>query len=296
MNGDFRTRIFELAEQNRSRFLYWHEAGALNPPDIGDANAVASQAEDAADRLDALFATKQANLTEAMSDPELDDTLAAWEDVRSQLTVTNSEIEALLTAIRSLKDSIDTEQLSRLQNELKILQATKRRHEADISDKATNLERLRQRRQQITDEKSVVRDELNEYERTTTANLGAGINSYLKRLRAGFTIDYQAPNYRGGREPAASYNLLIRDVPVSPRSGTGERDQPSFRNTLSSGDKSTLALAFFLAKVNADPDIASTIVVLDDPFTSLDHFRRQFTANEIRKLCARAQQTIVLSH
>jgi wobble nucleotide-excising tRNase len=36
--------------------------------------------------------------------------------------------------------------------------------------------------------------------------------------------------------------------------------------------------------------------VLDDPFTSLDHFRRQFTANEIRKLCGKALQVIVLSH
>jgi len=36
--------------------------------------------------------------------------------------------------------------------------------------------------------------------------------------------------------------------------------------------------------------------VLDDPFTSLDNFRRQFTAIEIRKLCGRAAQTIVLSH
>ncbi len=36
--------------------------------------------------------------------------------------------------------------------------------------------------------------------------------------------------------------------------------------------------------------------MFDDPFTSLDHFRRQFTAIEVRKLCGRALQTIVLSH
>ena len=37
-------------------------------------------------------------------------------------------------------------------------------------------------------------------------------------------------------------------------------------------------------------------MVLDDPFTSLDNFRRQFTAIEIRKLCGQAAQTVVLSH
>ena len=48
--------------------------------------------------------------------------------------------------------------------------------------------------------------------------------------------------------------------------------------------------------VNADPDLKDTIVVLDDPFTSLDEFRRRFTAIEVRKLCGRALQTVVLSH
>lgn len=57
-----------------------------------------------------------------------------------------------------------------------------------------------------------------------------------------------------------------------------------------------MALALFLAKLNADPELGKTIVVLDDPFTSLDNFRRQFTAIEIRKLCGRAAQTVVLSH
>ena len=128
-----------------------------------------------------------------------------------------------------------------------------------------------------------------------TETLGKTINSYLGRLNAGFKIDYREPNYQG-KEPAASYQILINDVPVSPRSTSESLAEASFRNTLSAGDKSTLALALFLAKLNADPALGETIVVLDDPFTSLDNFRRQFTAIEIRKLCGSAAQTIVLSH
>ena len=75
-----------------------------------------------------------------------------------------------------------------------------------------------------------------------------------------------------------------------------QRETPNFRNTLSAGDKSVLALALFLAQCNADSELNDTIVVLDDPFTSLDNFRRQFTAIEIRRICERAKQTIVLSH
>ncbi len=57
-----------------------------------------------------------------------------------------------------------------------------------------------------------------------------------------------------------------------------------------------LALALFLATVNSDPHLTETIVVLDDPFTSMDEFRRMFTVNEINKLTDRAAQVIVLSH
>ncbi len=72
------------------------------------------------------------------------------------------------------------------------------------------------------------------------------------RLNAGFRIDYREPDYRG-KEPAASYQILINEVAVSPRSEGDALDQPSFRNTLSAGDKSTLALALYLAKIGADP-------------------------------------------
>ena len=136
---------------------------------------------------------------------------------------------------------------------------------------------------------------LSEHGRVITERLGNTINSYLGRLNAGFKIDYLEPDYRS-KEPAASYQILINNVPVSPRSTSEDLTEASFRNTLSAGDRSTLALALFLAKLNADPKLGETIVVLDDPFTSLDSFRRQFTAIEIRRLCGRAAQTVVLSH
>ena len=71
---------------------------------------------------------------------------------------------------------------------------------------------------------------------------------------------------------------------------------PSFRNTLSSGDRNTLALAFFFASLEQDPDLANTIVVIDDPMTSLDEHRTLRTREEILAMAARVQQVIVLSH
>ncbi|MEQ8640449.1 MAG: AAA family ATPase [Alphaproteobacteria bacterium] len=294
-NGEFRQAVTKIHEQNSGQFGYWREAGKLDPPDMEAAATLITPMEEAEDRLDKLFAQKQGNLTEAVSGGDMDVALAAWDSGRAAIESANARITEFLGRIKALKESLDPAALPGLENELKLLQATKRRHEDDIAAVATRLADYKKKRKEIAAEKKKLREELDEHDKAITGNLGTAINTYLKRLAAGFRIDYRPPDYRG-KEPAASYNILIREVPVSPRSAPDELDKPSFRNTLSAGDKSTLALALFLAKVNSDPDIDDTIIVLDDPFTSLDSFRRQFTAIEIRKLCGRAAQTIVLSH
>jgi wobble nucleotide-excising tRNase len=294
-NGDFRQTVLRLAGQNAGHFQYWSEAGKLDPPVIGGTEGIIERMEKAAIRLDTLFAAKQANLTEAVSGPEVDAAVATWDAGRDEIAAINAKVDAFLAAIKTLKDSINPAALPELENELKVLQAIKRRHETDIIASAQKLADCQTRREAIAKEKAEVRAALDGHGRAITTDLGMAINEYLRRLAAGFRIDYREPDYRG-KEPSASYSILIREVAISPRSGASELDKPSFRNTLSAGDKSTLALALFLAKVNADPNLNETIVVLDDPFTSLDHFRRQFTAIEIKKLCGRALQTIVLSH
>ena len=71
---------------------------------------------------------------------------------------------------------------------------------------------------------------------------------------------------------------------------------PGFRNTLSSGDRSTLALAFFITGAELDPDLSEKILVYDDPFSSQDRSRRTYTQQQICRLGGIACQTILLSH
>ena len=71
---------------------------------------------------------------------------------------------------------------------------------------------------------------------------------------------------------------------------------PSFRNTLSAGDRNTLALAFFFASLDQDLQQRQKIVVIDDPLTSLDEHRSLTTVQEMRRLLATVAQVIVLSH
>ncbi|MCP3475845.1 AAA family ATPase [Bradyrhizobium sp. CCGUVB1N3] len=88
--------------------------------------------------------------------------------------------------------------------------------------------------------------------------------------------------------------MLINDpaIPVA----TAALGRPSFRTSLSAGDRNTLALAFFFASIDQDPALADKIVVINDPVSSLDDHRSPTTVQELRRLAQRTRQVIVLSH
>lgn len=65
---------------------------------------------------------------------------------------------------------------------------------------------------------------------------------------------------------------------------------------MSSGDRTTLALAFFFAQLELDANRANATVVFDDPFGSMDGFRRNHTVNQIYRCGQSCLQVIVLSH
>lgn len=117
------------------------------------------------------------------------------------------------------------------------------------------------------------------------------INEYLRRFAASFRLgEVQSVNTRSGS--SASYCVVINQQSVNVTAETG----PAFRNTLSAGDRNTLALAFFFASLEQDPNLANKIVVIDDPMTSLDEHRTLRTREEILAMARRVQQVIVLSH
>lgn len=294
-NGDFRSTAEQRSKSNEKQFEYWREASGIDASATVDLQALISEMERAAAEMDSALQTKAANLTVALDMERLGAAVHAWTSARAAIESANAALGEYNRKVDAVKATVDAGQLESLTNELKALQARKHRFEAKIITRVTDLQTKRLRKGEIAKEKAKLRDELTAHGKTITEGLGKTINAYLKRLNAGFRINYKEPDYRG-KEPAASYQILINEVPVSPRVSGDATGAPSFRNTLSAGDKSVLALALFLAQCNEDQDISETIVVFDDPFTSLDNFRRQFTAIEIRKMCDRAKQTIVLSH
>jgi wobble nucleotide-excising tRNase len=86
--------------------------------------------------------------------------------------------------------------------------------------------------------------------------------------------------------------ILEQPVPITAR----QDDAPSFKNTLSEGDKSTLAFAFFIATLEHHVALADQIVVFDDPLSSLDRPRREATVALLKELGPKVRQVAVFTH
>lgn len=193
--------------------------------------------------------------------------------------------------LATIKEQVQEDELSALTNDLERLKAQKMRFEPDIKEKCDRY--LSEKNAKIKTEtlRYEARLKLENYREKIFREYEDVINDYLMRLNATFRLgNVRSQNNRGGS--SAAYSVVINQQSVDPTSKFG----PSFRNTLSSGDRNSLALAFFFAKLEKDPQLADKIVVFDDPMTSLDEHRTLRTREEILKISKHVKQVIVLSH
>jgi wobble nucleotide-excising tRNase len=143
--------------------------------------------------------------------------------------------------------------------------------------------------------KTAVRAQLEEHCRQVVRPYEQRINHFLHLFNAGFEIVDVDHAYPGGLA-TCTYRLRIDNVEVQLGDSRTSDDRQSFKNTLSAGDRTTLAMAFFLAELEREADIAERVVVFDDPFNSQDSYRRRNTIHEIMAVARRGAQVVVLSH
>jgi len=113
------------------------------------------------------------------------------------------------------------------------------------------------------------------------------INEYLSRI----CPDFKLTNLNRKRNNLFVYNLEIKGHVVR-NDGAGI----SLKHTLSEGEKNALALSFFLANLSIDKNLSQKIVIFDDPISSLDSNRRQYTLNELVRFSRKCSQFFLLSH
>ncbi len=206
-------------------------------------------------------------------------------DLSEQLLAVNPELAIV-------KEQAADANLATLGGDLANLRAARARFDPQIAPLCDAYLVEKAAKAQTEQRRSAARAALDQHRATAFPAYGIAINNFLQRFNASFRVGpVDAVNNRGGS--SANYSLQIdgHAVPLSGNSG-----EPSFRNTLSAGDRNTLALAFFFASLKADANIASKVVVIDDPMTSLDEHRSLHTLQELDGLAKQVAATVVLSH
>ena len=209
--------------------------------------------------------------------------------------ITTSRLTAANLSIAEQKAKAATADPTKLAAELQQLKLVQTRHSPAVAQSVVDYNQATQAKTVIEKQKDVAKQQLNTYSDTILASYEDRINKLLEMFGAGFRIGNTKRSYVGGKT-SSTYHLLINNTPVELGDNSTPREKASFRNTLSAGDKSTLALVFFIAQIERDPNLSQKIIVFDDPFTSQDRSRRACTRQFICDLAKKSLQTLVLSH
>lgn len=218
----------------------------------------------------------------------------AWLALCAELTTTLSRIPSANAIVSAFKAEAAKQSSQSVTAEVAQLQIAQRRAANEIKTLCDAVHASEKEKAALVEAKAKAKLDLDSYDAAVLLEYEASVNQYLKVFGASFRLTGSGKNYVG-KQPQSEFGVVfdVHTVQVSTKASHGV---PTFRTALSAGDKSTLALAFFLAQLDRDPGISSRVVVLDDPFTSLDEFRREMTAKEIVRIGQRASQVIVLSH
>lgn len=275
---------------NLAAFGGWPEVSGVARPELGSGE----RGKDVAFVLDELrhaLASKRSSPLQRWPVPEAAAVADRWRTVTEEIAAYNRAVNGANAGIDAFLATLAERDVAAIRRTVRGIEAAVRRHEEDIRGAVDEQKRL-----------LAAKDEIEQLKRVATARIEQGgvarlqafatkVNRYLHILCADFHLENLGAERVGG-EAGAEYTLVVEAGPVTVASHTAD----GFARILSDGDRSTIALAIFLAHLEDAPELAETVVVFDDPMTSLDHMRQSATAEMVRDIAGRAGQVIVLSH
>lgn len=216
-----------------------------------------------------------------------------YNQVNSNIDTLNKNINAYNNSLRAFKRTL--KDISEAEQELIILQRIKKRFESNVKTLCDTFVSTFNANRKLEEDYTKLAAEEESESNKFISTYADKINYYLKYV---FHTPYQIRgmvhgNRRGkSKEAKVEYELTLDGEPIS-----FDTSEPfSIGDTLSEGDKSTIAFSFFISKLEIDPKLNEKILVFDDPLSSLDRNRRETTAQLITDLSKNITQTIVLSH
>lgn len=292
-SGDMMAAFERSVAQAAQTHQFWSRFAGIEPVAI-DTAAIALDWKTAYEFVRDNLLRKQASPLEAVIlGEEPLSAVAAYYDRRDEIARLNATLVAANAEINLVKERAAAANVAALEHDLRNLQVERARGTAEVIAACNAYLAEKQAKAATERQRDQARESLNTYRDAVFPGYENAINAYLQRFNAGFRLGrVSSVNTRGGS--SCNYVVLINthEVPLSPGNGPG----PCFNNAMSSGDRNTLALAFFFASLEREPNLDQVTVVIDDPMTSLDEHRSLATIQEIRRLGAAVGQVVILSH
>ena len=193
--------------------------------------------------------------------------------------------------ITKLKEQVDSGHLENVTNDLNTLKATQSRYSDELKELCDQNQTEVVQKAVLEGEKETARTALDNHRQAVFPQYHTAINTHLELFGANFRIGgLESSNAAGW--PSTTYHIVINQhqVPLA------DVVAPCFKNAISAGDRNTLGLAFFFASLENEPQLNNSIIVLDDPISSLDDGRTTTTIQKIGNLLSRSKQVIVMCH
>lgn len=206
----------------------------------------------------------------------------------------NREVKEFNDQVANFLNELATGSTQALQAKIDNIKESQKRFETEVADDLVNHKSLSDDKKDKTKKIKGLKEEIDKDQEDSIEEHKDSINQLLKNFHSMIRIKELDKDNKGkGGSTRLKYVITFIDKQLSVENA--DDNKHIFENVLSLGDRSALALAFFLskfAKANGD----NSIVILDDPMSSLDNYRKDATIVEIEKLIDNNYQTIVFSH
>jgi len=289
-------KLAGVVATNDAALAFWNQYAAIEIDALDYQAQIAPSCVALYEAARALISKKRGSPLEPCADDEtLKAALAQHKAARAVLSTYNTQVAAGNALIDEKKKGAAGANIALIQQQLEKLKLRKLRYEPKVEALCNDFKALSDEKKALDKDKETAKAELDTHADAMIGHYETTINKLLQGFGAGFQLTNSKKTYIGGK-PSSAYQILINDQPVDLGDSSTPLGHPSFRTTLSAGDKSTLALAFFLAQLDHDPKKAERIIVFDDPFNSQDRSRRNRTAELLKKYGSECQQLVLLSH
>ncbi len=269
---------------------------------VVDLSDVAATVEKRRARLTDLKKAVQSELEKKQKDPNSGVDLSRFDALAAELATLSTEIEAYNRAFSALSEkakqhvtNLPKSNVAAIRAALAKEQEIRKRFAPEWRKWAVDYPAAKKEASDLLTQKNAKQKELEDYGKTIFETYQKRINELLATLGTDFTITgLTGKTDERANESYSDFGFLILEqaVPLTTRLD----EAPCFKNTLSEGDKSTLAFAFFMAALERQPSLDKQIIVFDDPLSSLDETRREATARLLLALSPTVKQLNVFTH